>query len=118
MRGQRESSLFECTTVKAGGARRYFECTNLERKVEGMRKEGWEEESGEKHEFQMEGLKDTKAKEQLSTVLTYMRHVYSMHCICTVTTLSYLFQSIGASILSIIRGNRSPGRGRILITPS
>lgn len=45
MRGQRESSLFECTSVKAGGARRYLECTNLERKVEGIRKEGWEEES-------------------------------------------------------------------------
>ena len=43
--GQRESSLSKCTSVKAGRARRYLEGTNLERKAEGIKKEGWEEEN-------------------------------------------------------------------------
>ena len=45
MGGQRESSFSECFPVKAGGARRYLECTNLERKAEGIKKEVWEEEN-------------------------------------------------------------------------
>lgn len=45
MGGQRESSLSECTSVKAGRAKRYLEGTNLERKAEGIKKEGWEEEN-------------------------------------------------------------------------